>query len=435
MVENNEGKKSDLKSSQETTKNSTFSEIVEVVCVITTQKFLLSSIILITAMIAMGTISISFAIEIFFKLNFKELLSDNVSKESTSQLTNFVIELFFGIIFIPWGIFSLKRIIPKLKEMSNGQIIRKTVESNSTTVDNKKIQTKKQNPKIRIFVYVIFFPFIYTILILFSGNILEYTNSVLKIPFLTFENYIVYLLLIFIGVSNQYYVRKWRKIDTEKQFELLGYEYIIKERRILKKIQKISFTILIVASSVFAVYVFVDNTSKGAFTPTLNPLVLPFLSLFFGDMVVFAISTVKLNVDEEKRRFRSYISAGFLQESINAKDKLRIDLLNYGLYSYNIFFKINHKLRIKNIQQITVEILRKNESEQTKSIQEIITSLKSTNDYDALNTISSIMTIKPSELLTDNDIIQKIKDWLLVIVSVIAAIFPILVYLTKGAQV
>jgi len=434
LVENNEGKNPDFNSSHKTTKNSVFSEFVDVLRIIKNQKVLLLSVILASILIVMGITSITLAIEIIFKLNFEELSSDNVTKESTGQLTNLIIELIFGIVFIPWGIFSLKRIISKLKELNSVQINKNIVEIDSTTSDYTRVQTKKQDPKIRIFVYVIFFPFIYTILILFSGNILEYTNSVLKIPFLTFENYIVYLLLIFIGVSNQYYVRKWRKIDTEKQFELLGYEYIIKERRILKKIQKISFIVLTVASFVFAVYVLVDGMSKGTFTPTLNPLVLPFLSLFFGDMVVFAISTVKLNVDEEKRRFRSYMSAGFLQEAINAKDKLRIDLLNYGLYSYNIFFKINHKLRIKNIQQITVEILRKNEPEQTKSIQGIITSLKSTNDYDALNTISSIMTIKPSELLTDDDIIQKIKDWLLVIVSVIAAIFPIIVYLTTGTQ-
>ena len=71
--------------------------------------------------------------------------------------------------------------------------------------DGRLLQIKnrlKRNPKYRIFLYVVLLPFVYSMLILFSSSILNQINSVFETPVLSFENYVLYLMLFFIGISR-----------------------------------------------------------------------------------------------------------------------------------------------------------------------------------------------------------------------------------------
>jgi hypothetical protein len=296
----------------------------------------------------------------------------------------------------------------------------------TSEVKTKPKIVQKRNPKYGIFLYVIFLPITYTLLIIFGQNILDSTNSYFETPFLDFGNYVLYLMLAYIILINKFYVQPWRKVDVEKQFEMLGYEFIIKERRILEKIQKIGFITIVVFFSILIVYGLPNSEIKNASINDVDSFILVFFAFSFGALVMTGTASVKMNVDNAKKQFRSYIAASFLQEAMNTTtDRLKIDYFNYGLQTYDIFFKKNHRQRIKNIQQIIIEIFSKNDSEKIGIIQDIIKSLKSNNNYSTLIVLAKSMGVKSHELLTPHTFSIQIKEWGLLIATIVITVFTV----------
>ncbi|MCV0411264.1 hypothetical protein [Nitrosopumilus sp.] len=416
----------------------TVDEFKQIFRVMITKKRLFFSFLLASIMLCLGIASSYYATDILSTLINEGGLSNPISNEQKKLLTDLALELSFGVIFIIWGTSTIIRIFQTASSSLHDSKISAITTTITTKYSEKKISKPSriknqliQNPIWKIFLYVIIVPCIFLLLIFYSSDILKSINSNFETPILPFGPYVIYLMMIFISIVNNRYVSTYKKTNVSKHFEILGSKYIIKENRILEKIYLVTFILMIISVIIFVAYIVINPQSDDINAEQLDPIAVFFFSLFFGFMLMFTITSVKIKVDRDKDDFLLWISGGFFEEGLKNKDKIK-EYLDYGLQSYNTFFKIHHKQKIIDIQHIIIEIVSKKESEKIQIIQKLIASFKSNNNYDALNEICKLMGVKSHNIITSNKFVLKIKDWGTFIISVLILTLTIMWYWKEG---
>lgn len=209
-------------------------------------------------------------------------------------------------------------------------------------------------------------------------------------------------------------------ITTAEWFRIFGHDYIITERKILRKVTSGTLIIIIILSIIMIIYSIYDINKQNSNELRLIDLVL--LGVFFNLMVIVAFSFVKTQDQDSKKDFRLFFASGYCKKAIQVDDELKTEYMRESLKSYNAFLQRSHNYIIKNIEKINVRILS-NRSDTNNIINQLSQSFESGDSYAPLDKMAGLMNItRKEDLLRDNSIFQKIRYWSVLISPLIGAI-------------
>lgn len=240
-----------------------------------------------------------------------------------------------------------------------------------------------------------------------------------------------FYIALFYGISAV-------RIKTEEDFKKRGFDALVIEFEIVKKILIVTIPIL----GVLTVYIFLEVTTSFLHwnTDGLSSDSF-FLPVFYLQFLVYDIvigAGLRFLTQIAKKEFRFYLAKGYCIIATKKEDEFeKSRYLSLALESYNKYVRRRSEVEIKDIKKIYSRFLYADDEEKNQIIKSICESLEG-DRLKLARYLSSVYKVPETEFFVSESITQKLEKvgtLLVVAIPIIISIIQFYISATTKSQI